>query len=396
MIDKKILSACKKHENFNKIIHLIKKENFPKDANSIVESILDYHEKYKSDMTQDDLLLMHSEKFPALPESTRNRIHEDIKSICTIDVNDKLLIDLANSFWKRIKAKNIGEKALEVYMGENEDLGVLFREVEDLKENESNTEVSYRVVDAGVEELVEQEFLECDFLFPPRLRENVDGVDMQTFGIIFARPEVGKTSFSCWLAAHYIEQGRNVVYWANEEKAERVKIRLIQSYMNKTKSELREDIDNAGDVYRNSIKSKLTVLDSVGTSIREIDDYACRNDVDIMFIDQLDKVRIEGEFTRGDERLKELYTRAREVAKRNNIVVWSVSQASYEAQNRAEIDYSMLDNSRTGKAGEADIIVGIGIAEEENYRTVKFSKNKVNGWHGSVVMYLDKDRGTYT
>ena len=158
---------------------------------------------------------MHSEKFPALPESTRNRIHEDIKSICTIDVNDKLLIDLANSFWKRIKAKNIGEKALEVYMGENEDLGVLFREVEDLKENESNTEVSYRVVDAGVEELVEQEFLECDFLFPPRLRENVDGVDRQTFGIIFARPEVGKTSFSCWLAAHYIEQGRNVVYWAN-------------------------------------------------------------------------------------------------------------------------------------------------------------------------------------
>ena len=49
-------------------------------------------------------------------------------------------------------------------MGENEDLGVLFREVEDLKENESNTEVSYRVVDAGVEELVEQVFLECDFL----------------------------------------------------------------------------------------------------------------------------------------------------------------------------------------------------------------------------------------
>ena len=40
--------------------------------------------------------------------------------------------------------------------------------------------------------------------------------------------------------------------------------------------------------------------------------------------------------------------------------------------------------------------MGIGIAEEENYRTVKFSKNKVNGWHGSVVMYLDKDRGTYT
>ena len=28
--------------------------------------------------------------------------------------------------------------------------------------------------------------------------------------------------------------------------------------------------------------------------------------------------------------------------------------------DRQFIDYSMLDNSRTGKAGEADVIVGIG------------------------------------
>ena len=51
----------------------------------------------------------------------------------------------------------------------------------------------------------------------------------------------------------------------------------------------------------------------------------------------------------------------------------------------------MLDSSRTGKAGEADIIIGIGVAEEENYRTIKVSKNKVNGWHGSIVMYMDRE-----
>ena len=55
----------------------------------------------------------------------------------------------------------------------------------------------------------------------------------------------------------------------------------------------------------------------------------------------------------------------------------------------------MLDNSRTGKAGEADIILGIGLAEEEDFRTVKFSKNKINGWHGSLVMMLDGERGVY-
>ena len=42
----------------------------------------------------------------------------------------------------------------------------------------------------------------------------------------------------------------------------------------------------------------------------------------------------------------------------NKLLVWAVSQAN-DAHDRQFIDYSMLDNSRTGKAGEADIIIGI-------------------------------------
>ena len=159
--------------------------------------------------------------------------------------------------------------------------------------------------------------------------------------------------------------------------------------------EMRENIDTIRPVFEKEIKPFLTVIESVGTSIREIDDYVSRNSIDIAFMDQLDKVRIEGEFTRGDERLKELYCRTREIAKHNDIATWAISQASFEAEGRHEINYSMLDNSRTGKAGEADIILRIGLAEEEDFRTVKFSKNKINGWHGSLVMMLDGERGVY-
>ena len=45
-------------------------------------------------------------------------------------------------------------------------------------------------------------------------------------------------------------------------------------------------------------------MDSVGTSIEEVDEYAKLNKPDIMFCDQLDKFRIKGEYNRGDERLK--------------------------------------------------------------------------------------------
>ena len=46
----------------------------------------------------------------------------------------------------------------------------------------------------------------------------------------------------------------------------------------------------------------------------------------------------------------------------------------------------MMDNSRTGKAGEADVIIGIGRTgdvDDDNYmRYLCVSKNKINGYHG--------------
>jgi len=118
-----------------------------------------------------------------------------------------------------------------------------------------------------------------------------------------------------------------------------------------------------------------------------------------MFMDQRDKFRVAGEYNRGDERLKETYVLAREIAKRNNLLVWAVSQASNDAHDRQFIDYSMMDNSKTGKAGEADIIIGIGktgASDVENIvRHVCVSKNKLNGWHGTINTQIDIQRGVY-
>jgi replicative DNA helicase len=140
-------------------------------------------------------------------------------------------------------------------------------------------------------------------------------------------------------------------------------------------------------------------MDSVGTSVEEADEYAKLNRPDVMFMDQLDKFRIGGEYNRGDERLKETYVKAREIAKRNECLVWAVSQASYEAHDRQFIDYSMLDNSRTGKAGEADIIIGIGKTGASDVtntvRHICISKNKINGYHDMINANIDVQRGVY-
>jgi hypothetical protein len=81
------------------------------------------------------------------------------------------------------------------------------------------------------------------------------------------------------------------------------------------------------------------------------------------------------------------------------MLVWAVSQASNDGHDRQWVDYNMMDNSKTGKAGEADIIIGIaktGRSDVTNVvRHICISKNKINGWHGMINANIDIGRGMY-
>ena len=54
-----------------------------------------------------------------------------------------------------------------------------------------------------------------------------------------------------------------------------------------------------------------------------------------------------------------------------------------------------MENSKTGKAAEADLIIGIGRnpnsdTENKIRRTLCVSKNKINGYHGEPVCTLER------
>ena len=61
----------------------------------------------------------------------------------------------------------------------------------------------------------------------------------------------------------------------------------------------------------------------------------------------------------------------------------------------------MMENSRTGKASEADLICGIGKSSGEDddgpdpTRFLQISKNKLSGWHGQVICNLQADITRY-
>lgn len=395
MIDKSVIVACLKKDNYNRVSNLIKKEYFPKEIGTVIDVINKLHKKYENDISLEDVMLSHRDSFPAMPEATRMRVERDINSLFTVKVQDELVADILHNFWKRTKAKQIGEQALDIFLGKSGDTSPLLSSVEDLKNNEVKLSNTYTVLNEDIETSLNEFEREPEFKFPSQIRDYVTGIDRQNLGVIFARPEIGKTSFAAWLCGWYVKNNLKVAYWGNEEPVRKTRMRVAKSILELSRQEILLDKNKFIEKYKSEVLPYATFMDCVGTSIQEIEDYCFRNEVDVVFIDQLDKVRIDGEFSRGDERLKELYARSRELAKRNKVAVWAVSQASYEAHGREVIDYSMLDGSKTGKAGEADIIIGIGVSEHEDFRTLKFSKNKINGYHGSIVLRRDGERDIF-
>ena len=400
-IDKQILGFCLNHKFFSEVMNIVNRDMFSREMRDVFDAIVHSHTKYENDITVGELSVLFNDRNPAMPDSSREKSQELILSLdCGNPANTEMHMDMVRNFWLRDRARIIGEKAIEIFTGESEDFGELRSLIENVEDGRISDRTTYEEVTDDLNELLDQNCGEPDFPFEFNLiQERVPGLRRGNLGIIFARPEVGKTTFCCFLAASYVRAGHKVVYWANEERAGDVKLRLIASFFGITKHELETNRKNYIPAYERDVMPHLRVMSAINMSIEEVDSYAKLNKPDIMFCDQLDKFRISGEYNRGDERLKETYVNAREIAKRNDCLVWAVSQASNDGHDRLFVDYNMMDNSKTGKAGEADIIIGIGKtgASDVNniVRHICISKNKINGWHGPIDANIDIQRGVY-
>ena len=141
------------------------------------------------------------------------------------------------------------------------------------------------------------------------------------------------------------------------------------------------------------------MVDTVDWTIQDLDSHCEKYKPDIIVIDQLDKIGIGGTFSRGDEKLRAIYSGAREISKRRQCCVIAISQASADAHNRSSISFDMMENSKTGKAAEADLIIGIGrninIDPTDRTRHLCISKNKITGFHGMVGCTINTQLSRY-
>jgi replicative DNA helicase len=227
------------------------------------------------------------------------------------------------------------------------------------------------------------------------LRQSMRPVRPGDFGVIAARPDVGKTSFftdqlsymAPQLDEVYPGEDRQILWFNNEGPGKRIVQRLYQSTLNARISELLAR-KAAGTIVEDYVKAigavdRIRILDIHGMWNYEIVDIMLTMRPGIVVFDMIDNIKFGGDAAgaRTDEKLEAMYQWARCLGVRFDCVVFATSQISNEGDGLQYPTLGMLKDSKTGKQGASDFQLMIGKSNDPNMRSSRFlslPKNKLN------------------
>jgi|TARA_Y100000296_G_C5170696_1_gene257141 archaellum biogenesis ATPase FlaH len=385
------------HEFYTANKSKLHREFFPGVIGSLFDTLVEAHEKYEEDVEVVWLKELHLDANPTLSAAVRGNISNLLDDISHADhVPDLVGSDLLESMAVKEVARQVANECVKVINGQADNLNDIKTSIEKI-EFVHNTD-EYSEVKFDMDAILSS--TDASGLHPIRLdslKTIFPGIGPGNLGIIFARPEMGKTTYACYEAAGYLKQGLRVLYCANEEPAKFPYLRIMCSYFAATAQELASEVLTYSPKFANIAKN-LKMLDVAGMDIAGVYPIIEEFKPDIMILDQLDNFKMKGDFARDDLRLGALYQSAREAAKKYKVATWAVSQCSAEGENIERLSYDMLRGSKTDKAGAVDVVIGIGSKDYtyNNTRTFQLSKNKINGSHAWAAAVLNSERAIFS
>ena len=401
-MEKELIKLLLNKKFYTKNKSKLSKEFFTNGTGELYETIQHAHDESDNDLSISEVSSLHMDVYnPASTRAKKENFYSLIEEIKGLELpNENIANNIIRSLFKRRIANKIAVLATEIYNGKDADFSEIKKELEFSLGDIDKDEYEYVTSDVG--NLIEKLKDNTKFKFNlSKLKEKVNGVGEGNLVVVFARPESGKTAFWVNLVAGiggFASQGAKVCALINEEPAIRTQMRLISAHTGNTFDEIRANMDETKEKWA-EVEQNINILDTVDWSLDEVDEFVQKEKPDILVIDQLDKVNVKGNFTRTDEKLRAVYTGAREIAKRNNCCVIAISQASADGHRKFNLSFDMMEGSKTGKAAEADVIIGVGFRDkvdtDQNVRGLYISKNKITGWHGQIVCTIIPELSRY-
>lgn len=398
MTNEPFLLCCLNYEFYCKYSKYLIKDLFPKELLPIYDTIVYSHNKHKRNLTVDELKALHLSKHPTLTQANIINLNLLLDKLKEAPVYDEgIAEDILKETYLQHKAELVANAAIEIHSNKSRDFTKLRQLTQELDDFHIRNDTDFAPI--NVVELIQRK--ENNFKWSwclPELQERLGNIGPGIFGIIAARPDAGKTAFHInftWNKGGWLEQGAKVHVMANEEVHDNQAIRGITCQIGQPWDVIAEYPNRAEQVL-SPIASNIYIKDAVGMTMDDLHKYCKENPVDILIIDQLDKITVTGEFSRTDERLTKVYEQAREIAKRYSCAVLGITQASNDAHDKLYYDFSCLAGSKTGKAAEADFVITIGMKAVEStngyddgMRVANLSKNKLTGNKNPVHYVLN-------
>lgn len=214
------------------------------------------------------------------------------------------------------------------------------------------------------------------------LNRNLGSLRKGDFGFVFARPETGKTTFLASEVSFMASQtDRPIIWFNNEEQGGKVLLRCYQGALGLTDLDLWRDKEGNEEKFKSLGGSNIKIVRDPTITKRRVEGILKQYGPALVIFDQIDKVQGFQDNARQDVELKHIYVWAREMAKIYCPVI-AVCQAGSSGDGKRWLTMNDVDNSKTGKQGEADWILGIGKVYDDALQDVRFlhlSKNKLLG-----------------
>lgn len=392
-----ILKCLIEHSSFNKYKHSIHADYFENELSLIYDTLKNWHDKYGRTPSEAELSDFLDSSYPVMPKVGKQALQLALSKVLSSDtLGDDYAEDKIKSLHEHYIATQIANVCLDVHSGD----ASVFDIGRALSEYSHSFSPSNAEVPSDIDSILETSSATGEFKFNiPSLQSFIEGIGPGQLVINFARPEIGKTAWVVSMLCApggFVHQGLNCHYIGNEEPAERTMARCVTAITQKNIAQIQMFKDDAQNEV-NQVKDNLHVFNGQNMKVKDLYYHAEYHRPDILVVDQLDKVTPMGNFAREDLKLQEVYVCARDIAKTYNCAVIVNTQASAEAEGHNILNLSMMAESRTSKAAEADIVFGIGNhpANDENTRMINILKNKVTGKKGNFFAIVNPEVSTF-
>ena len=381
---------------------------FSKDVRKIKQSIDTAMDRYERSVTPDEIEALFMSDNPTLTTAQKQAYSSLFSQIKREEpMGSDVAQEVLSKLFQQVVGEDVANIGFDMVNGDAASLEAL-RNLLERYGDDFIPNLNIEWDDITIETLMAKAELEARWSFNiPSVTRKVEGVSGGQLIEVGARPNTGKTSFHASLIASpggFAHQGAKCIVLCNEEPTHRVGARYLTAAAGMSAREVRDNMSKAKALYQ-PVMNNIKIKEAGGRDMAWVESVCKSYQPDVLVLDMGDKFGVQGSFARQDEALKACAIYARQIAKTYDCAVFYMSQLSADAEGRAQLNQSMMEGSRTGKAAEADLMILIGKSpsaqeiqgeqEDSPLRHINIVKNKLNGWHGMVNCELDYQTARY-